>query len=141
MNACLFCKIVDHTVPVATIYEDDNVVAFLDVHPRAPGHTLVIPKIHVQCLRDLTDELIEPLFMIVKKIAGTLENVFSANGMTIGINQGEASGQTVPHLHIHLMPRFTGDGGGSIHSVVNNPSGDAIDVIRERIGKELQNSK
>ncbi len=117
--SCLFCKIAAAAIPAKIIYEDDHAIAFLDITPRAPGHTVVIPKYHASTLVTLPDEEIAPLFRAVKKTAAVLMSALHPDGITIGINQGRASGQEVDHLHVHLMPRFHGDGGGSVQSVVH----------------------
>ena len=117
---CLFCKIAAGAIPAKLVYEDDRVMAFLDILPRAPGHTMVIPKWHAPTLVALPDGEIAPLFSAVKKVAATLMEALGPDGITMGINQGRASGQEVDHLHVHLMPRWHGDGGSSIQSVVHS---------------------
>ena len=112
---------VDREIPAEVVYEDGTAFAIADIHPRAPGHTFVIPKQHYATFTEMPDELVGPLFEAVKKVAILLKDRVKADGITIGINQGRASGQEVDHLHIHILPRFVGDGGGSIQSVVNNP--------------------
>ena len=118
---CLFCKIAAKQISAKITYEDNHTVAFLDIHPRAPGHTVVIPKEHAPTIIDLPDAEIGPLFSAVKKVAAQLKESDShPDGITIGVNQGRASGQEVDHLHVHLIPRWHNDGGGAIQSVVNN---------------------
>jgi histidine triad (HIT) family protein len=117
---CLFCRIVAKEIPAEVVYEDNDVLALLDIEPKAPGHTMVIPKEHSVDLENLTDAAIGPLFMAVKKVAGMVLKGVKSDGLTIGINQGEAGGQAVDHLHIHIIPRFHDDNGGSIHSIVHN---------------------
>jgi histidine triad (HIT) family protein len=117
---CLFCKIASKTIPVKIVYEDDHVLAFLDIRPRSPGHTIVIPKRHASTLLELPDADAEKLFVGVKNVDAVLVRKISPDGMTIGINQGKASGQEVDHLHVHLMPRWKNDGGGPIQSAVNS---------------------
>lgn len=136
---CLFCDIVAKEKPAQIIYEDDAVVATLDIFPRAIGHTLVLPKKHVQNIIELNDADIGPVFAGVKKVTALLEKTLSPHGFTIGINHGTVSGQAVEHLHIHIIPRFEGDGGGSIHSVVNNPPAQSLEeVARMILQKSLQ---
>ena len=130
---CLFCKITAKKVPAAAIYEDANTFAFLDIHPRAPGHTMVIPKHHAATLTALPDVEVGPLFAAVKKVADLLANALKPDGITIGVNQGRASGQEVDHLHVHLMPRWHGDGGSSVQAAVHNVPKESVDEIRERI--------
>jgi histidine triad (HIT) family protein len=133
MAECIFCKIIAKEIPAYLIHEDDATVAFLDVSPRAPGHAMIIPKHHSPNIVDLPNELVGPLFEAVKKVAERLAKALGPDGFTIGMNQGSISGQSVPHLHVHVMPRFEGDGGGSIHSVVNNPPKEALEEIRTKI--------
>ncbi len=133
--SCLFCKIAEKKIGAAVIYEDEGAVAFLDIHPRAPGHTLVIPKAHVSKLTDLADPEITPLFLAAKRVAKMLEKSLSPDGLTIGINQGEASGQVVGHLHVHLLPRFFNDGGGSVQSVVESVGKESIEEMAAKIRK------
>ena len=130
---CLFCKIASKEIPSAVIYEDDHVLAFLDVHPLAPGHTLVVPKRHADNLIDLLPEEVEPLFQAVKNVTALLEKTLSPRGFTIGINHGRFSGQMVDHLHVHVIPRFEGDGGGSLHSVVQNTPKESLEEIQAKI--------
>lgn len=133
MNDCLFCKIVNKKIPAAVIYEDDHALAFLDIMPRSPGHTMVIPKTHAPRLVELPDVEIGPLFMTVKHVAGLLTAKLAPDGITIGMNQGRASGQEVDHLHVHLMPRWHGDGGSSVQSVVHNQPKESVEEIRKKI--------
>jgi histidine triad (HIT) family protein len=132
---CLFCKITKKEIAAKVVYEDKETLAFLDIQPRATGHTIVIPKTHAENIIDLNDENIEPTFLTVKKITGILKNALKADGFTIGINHGRISGQAVDHLHIHIIPRFKNDGGGSIHTVVNNPPEESLGQIVNRIAK------
>lgn len=137
---CLFCRIVKKEIPSEVIYEDDDVLGFLDIHPLAPGHTVVIPKHHVNNILDLADNMIEPVFESVKKITKILNETLSPQGFTIGINHGKVSGQAIDHLHVHIVPRFSGDGGGSFHSVVHNPPKESIKEIKEKIFKSINDS-
>lgn len=130
---CLFCKIASKEIASEVIYEDDHVLAFLDVHPLTAGHTLIVPKRHAENLIDLAPEEVEPLFMAVKKVTTLLEKKLAPKGFTIGINHGKISGQVIDHLHIHVIPRYEGDGGGSIHSVVRCPSNEPISSVKEKV--------
>lgn len=130
---CLFCKLAAHEIPAEIVDEDDRALAFLDIHPQAPGHTVVIPKYHAAKLSDLPLDEVAPLFKMVRDIAKELEHALGTDGLTIGVNQGEVSGQTVPHLHIHLFPRFKNDGGSSVHRVVNNPPKESLKEIAAKI--------
>ena len=131
--SCLFCRIAAGEIPVCRVYEDENAVAFLDIAPRAPGHTLVIPRAHVADLVNLPESAVGPLFITVRKVAARLRQALGTDDLTVGINQGEVGGQVVPHLHVHLLPRFRNDGGGSVQSVVNNPPPEALAEIQQKI--------
>lgn len=96
-------------------------LAFLDLHPHAPGHTVVIPRTHAATLAELPLEDVGPLFELVQQVAKTLQEKLQCPGMTIGINQGEIAGQGIGHLHVHVLPRFANDGGTNIHAIIHNP--------------------
>lgn len=100
MSDCIFCKIGRGEVPAEKTYEDDKVVAFLDIHPKAPGHTLVIPKSHYQWFYELPDEISDDLFRTAKKLAKQIKEERSADYIRFSI-----VGTDVPHVHIHLIPR------------------------------------
>lgn len=130
---CLFCKIASKEIRSAAIYEDDDALAFLDVRPLTKGHTLVIPKFHAENILDFPADRIGSIFKAVKKTTALLEEKLSPKGFTIGINHGKISGQVIDHLHVHIIPRYEGDGGGSIHSVVKNPPEESLEEIRAMI--------
>ena len=117
------------------LYEDEETMAFLDIHPLAPGHTVVIPKSHAENILELDENSVAPLFLTVRKMVGALKQSLAPEGFTIGINHGRTAG--IDHLHIHIMPRWLDDGGGSIHSVVNNPPKESLDSIKVKILKEI----
>ncbi len=130
---CVLCRIARKEIPAEVWLEDEHGLALLDIHPKVPGHTMVIPRVHAATLAELPPVEIEPLFLLVRKAAEKLVRVMAADGLTIGINQGEVSGQTVPHLHIHLFPRYKDDRGGSVHSVVDNPPPEGIAETAKRL--------
>ena len=132
---CFFCKIIKKEVPAEIIYEDDNALAVLDIHPRAPGHTVVLPKVHAENILDLPEDKIEGVFKAVKKVTELLEKALKPDGFITGINHGKVSGQSIEHLHIHIIPRWIGDGGGSVHDVVNNPPKQSLKEIKIQISK------
>jgi histidine triad (HIT) family protein len=130
---CLFCKIIAKQIPAAVIYEDDRAMAFLDIKPRSPGHTMVIPKHHAPNFLELPEAEVGPLFVAVKRVADILSLKLKCDGITVGINQGRASGQEVDHLHVHLMPRWQGDGGSPIQAVINNPSKESVEEMKKKL--------
>ncbi len=105
---CLFCGIVAGEVAAATVFEDERTLAFLDHRPVFPGHCLLIPKAHFETLADLPEELIGPLFGNVKLLAEAVERGMNAEGSFVAINNRVS--QSVPHLHVHIVPRRKKDG-------------------------------
>jgi histidine triad (HIT) family protein len=136
MVDCVFCKIVRGELPAHTVYEDPDTMAFLDIHPMTDGHTLVIPKFHAERLSQLPPELVGKLFQTVQKVSEQIARALGAPALTIGVNDGRAAGQAVPHLHVHLIPRFPGDGGGSIHSILFTPQQRPLDEMRRLIAQK-----
>ncbi len=136
MNDCIFCQIVSKEIPAQMVYEDDWTIGVLDVTPRAPGHVMIIPKSHADNIQSLSDELVGKVFTVVKKMTEILNKAFNPQGLTIGINhfnQGDNNPLHVNHLHVHIMPRFEGDGGGPLQAVVNNPPQESLEDIRSKI--------
>ncbi len=133
MPECLFCSIVKKEIPAEIVYEDEGVVAILDIHPCAPGHTVVIPRRHAETILSLADDELGPVMRGVKNVTVKLLASLKADGFTVGVNHGRVAGQVVEHLHIHVIPRWAGDGGGSIHSVVRNAPRESLEEIKKRI--------
>lgn len=117
---CIFCSIVDGDIPARTVYEDDDVLAFLDANPLAPGHTLVIPKSHHERLNDLDADLGAAVLERLHALVPVVEATVDAPATTVAFNNGEEAGQEVPHVHGHIVPRFEGDGGGPIHMIAGD---------------------
>jgi len=138
---CLFCKIVNKEILAEPIYEDDKMMALLDIHPRAPGHTMVIPKEHCEGIVNLPKDARAPFVEVIQKVILILKKALNPDAFTIGINEGREAGQVIPHLHIHIIPRYKGDGGGSAHTVVDNPPKETLEEIANKIKKKLENSK
>jgi histidine triad (HIT) family protein len=133
MNSCIFCKIVEGKASAEKIYETESIVSFLDVRPKALGHSLVIPKKHVEVLTDLEDELIVSLARAVKEVEHLLKKSLHPDAFTIGINDGSEAGQEIPHLHVNIIPRYSGDRGTPIQHVVNNPPTENISDTAKKI--------
>jgi histidine triad (HIT) family protein len=132
MSDCIFCAIVDGDIPSRTVYEDDDVLAFLDANPLAPGHTLVIPKAHHERLNGLPDDLADAVLGTMYDLVDPVERAVDADASTVAFNNGEAAGQEVPHVHAHIVPRFHGDGGGPIHAAAGSRpdlSDEELDAI------------
>ncbi len=107
-RGCLFCRIARGEEPGALVLEADGVVAFLDHRPLFPGHCLVIPRAHVETIGDLPSALAAPLFGAVSRIARAVEAGLAADGSFVAVNNRVS--QSVPHLHVHVVPRRRGDG-------------------------------
>jgi len=116
-DECIFCMIVARKVPAHILLEDDKTISFLDKYPQVPGHTLVIPKEHHVHFQDMAPEEAADLFSMVNIMNKVVMGSMDAPGSTIGLNNGKAGGQFVPHVHAHIMPRFPEDGGGSLHTL------------------------
>jgi histidine triad (HIT) family protein len=114
----VFERIIDGELPAEVVYETDDVIAFLDANPLAPGHTLVVPKEPYGRLRETPPELSAKVFAAVRKLTPAIEDAVDADATTVGINDGPAAGQEIPHLHVHIVPRAEGDGGAPIHAVM-----------------------
>ena len=106
---CLFCKMAAGHIPVAKIYEDEIVLAFLDIGPISDGHTLVIPKRHFDKLHECPAELLSQVFSRIGWIAGAVAAAMDSDGYNLLCNNGRAAGQLIEHLHFHIIPRKTGD--------------------------------
>lgn len=139
-ESCIFCRIIRGEIPAYKIYEDERTLAFLDISPSAPGHTLIIPKAHVTRVEDLSKEDAEALFRTLHRLVRGIQDALEVPSSTIGINNGPESGQEVPHVHIHVIPRTRGDRGGIMQGLVRTtgrPSDEAMldiaDRIRERV--------
>ena len=109
-NDCIFCKMVTGEIPVTKIYEDEVVLAFLDIGPLSDGHTLLIPKEHFEKLHDCPSELLGEVCSHLGKIAKAVAGAMNAEGYNVLCNNGASAGQLVGHLHFHIIGRNTGDG-------------------------------
>ncbi len=106
---CIFCKIIAGEIPSTTVYEDDDFKAILDVNPAARGHVIILPKKHAADIFELGEEDASKIFPVAAKIATALKKTYQCDGINILQNNGEAAGQTVFHLHVHVIPRYVGD--------------------------------
>ncbi len=115
MSDCIFCKIINGEIPSTKVFENEHVLAFLDISQVTKGHTLVIPKVHKENLFELTPEIAKELFSVVPEIARAIKQEFNPIGLNSLNNNGEAAGQSVFHFHMHLIPRYgEGDGFGAV---------------------------
>ncbi|KAB1192664.1 HIT domain-containing protein [Haloferax sp. MBLA0076] len=138
MSDCIFCAIAGGDIPGRIVHETEHSLAFLDVNPLAPGHTLVVPKDHYARLDDLPAEVSADLFRTVDELVPRVEEAVDADAANVGINDGPAAGQEVQHVHVHIVPRFEDDGGNPIHAVagdVPDLSDDEMDDIEAAISE------
>jgi diadenosine tetraphosphate (Ap4A) HIT family hydrolase len=117
---CIFCKLRDERV----IYECEHTKAFIDTYPASPGHTLIIPKRHFATYFEATEDEIEAIGKALKAAKKILDKEFSPDAYNIGVNNGEAAGQSVMHLHVHLIPRYKGD--------VEDPKGGVRWILKDK---------
>jgi len=129
MPETIFSKILRKEIPNYTVFENDHVLAFLDIHPHTKGHTVVIPKQEVEFIFDLDQDQIGEFFKGVTTTMERLQEVLNPDGFNVGWNHGEIAGQAVKHLHVHIMPRWDKDGGGSQHSIINNPGDVSVEQL------------
>ena len=106
---CIFCKIINKEIPSKIVYEDDLVIAILDLSQATYGHTLVMPKKHYANIYEIDDDTLAHLIKVVKELAIKLKNKLHADGINILNNNDEAAGQTIMHYHIHILPRYKND--------------------------------
>ena len=133
---CVFCRILAGEVPAAMVLEDELTVAFLDARPLFPGHVLVIPRQHVVTLTDLPEELLQPLFGAVQRVAAALPVALEAEGTFVAENN--VVSQSVPHLHVHVVPRRRKDGlRGFFWPLTRYGSDEEMEAVAKRIRAAL----
>ena len=135
MSDCVFCKIIDGSIPSAKIYEDEHVYAFMDIMPVTKGHTLIIPKNHKENVYELSEEEASNLFKVVPKIANALQESFGSVGMNLLNNNGAPAGQTVFHFHLHFIPRY--DQTDGFHPTFNTKEKTFTPEVIQDLAKEL----
>ena len=137
---CVFCKILAGELPESSVYEDEHVLAFMDIQPVNPGHVLVIPKLHASNLGDLPSELGGEMFVVAQRVAAAIRSSgLRCEGVNFFLADGEAAGQEVFHVHLHVFPRFEGDGFGLKFGpgYKNKPSRAELDLAAANIQSAL----
>ena len=130
MSDCIFCKIISGEIPSYKVFENEHVLAFLDISQVTKGHTLVIPKVHKENLFELTPEIARNIFEVIPEIANALKTTFEPVGLNMVNNNGAAAQQSVFHFHAHLIPRYgKGDGFGAVWK--NNQSEYTSELMQE----------
>jgi histidine triad (HIT) family protein len=136
MDDCVFCKMVAGEVPVVKVYEDQAVLAFLDIGPVTDGHTLVIPKQHCARINECDPQVLGQIGACLGRIAGAVVEAMGADGYNVLCNNGRVAGQVVEHLHFHVIPRTAGDGVFTQWPSYEYADG-RIDEIAEKICRSL----
>ena len=135
---CIFCQIIAGDFPSRKIFETKDVLAFLDARPTNLGHTLVIPKKHVQSVMQIDDLVLGDIIVIIKRITKALKRIGECEGVNILQNNGKAAGQVIPHAHFHIIPRVSGDFEITLPTVEVSPGKQ--DELKERL-KQLLGSE
>ena len=141
MTACIFCQIVEGTLPSSKVYEDEICLAFMDIQPVNPGHMLLAPKMHFADLTDLPVNIGAHLFQVAQRIALTLpKTTLKSEGVDLFLADGEAAGQEIFHVHLHVIPRFIDDGFGFTFgpNYTNLPERHELDEIAAQIKQQLE---
>jgi len=107
---CIFCKIIDGEIPCEKVYEDDKVLAFMDINPLNDGHLLIIPKAHAATIHDISEDDFTAVMSATHKLAAAVGKSLNPDGINLLQLNGKAANQVVPHLHVHIVPRWTEDG-------------------------------
>ena len=134
---CLFCRIISGDAPSHMIYEDQDVVSFLDILPANLGHALVLPRAHYESVSEVPGREMEKLARAIQKVAGAIKAAYNLEGLNLLLNEGKVAGQLIPHLHVHVIPRYANDG-------VATPSGamrasdEELERARELIRSHLK---
>ena len=137
-DKCLFCRIVSGEVPATMIYEDESSFAFLDHRPLFPGHTLLVPREHVETLGELPVTQVEPYFKAAQLLARAVESGLEAEGTFVAMNNRVS--QSVPHLHVHIVPRRKGDGlKGFFWPRTKYKSEEEMKSVQSKIAAALRN--
>lgn len=129
---CIFCRIANGEIPSKTLYEDEAFRVILDLGPATKGHALILPKDHAADLYELPEETAAAVMKLAKRMAETLRDRLHCDGLNLVQNNGETAGQTVPHFHLHLIPRYRNDG-QSINWVPARPDQEELEAVRKEI--------
>lgn len=131
---CIFCKIANGEIPSKTLYEDESFRVILDLGPATKGHALILPKEHAENLYELPEETAADAMKLAKKMASVMKEKLKCDGLNLIQNNGETAGQTVMHFHLHLIPRYQGDG-QRIGWVPSEPSQEELEAVRKEIAE------
>lgn len=133
---CVFCRVITGELPSSTVYEDDRVVAFMDIDPATEGHLLVVPRTHASGLADLEPDDAARMMTVAQRLADAVRSELSPAGINLLLADGQAAGQEVPHSHLHVVPRTHGDG-FTVSARFTRPSRDVLDDLASRVRARL----
>jgi histidine triad (HIT) family protein len=138
---CIFCKIVSGEIPSVKVYEDDTVFAFMDINPLNDGHLLVIPKAHAGTIHEITEADFVAVMSATHKLAAAVQKALNPEGINLMQLNGRAANQVVPHLHVHIVPRWSGDGLSICKWKPMAGKMEKIQEVAERIRSKVRNRK
>ena len=136
MSDCIFCKIISGEIPSATIYEDEEFKVILDRFPSSLGHTLIIPKKHIENIFEMPVQKGGKLFELAIKIAPIIKKELNCDGINILQNNGVAAGQSVNHFHLHIIPRYENDGVLSSWEA-QNPTDEEMETMKNKLSNAI----
>ncbi len=137
VNDCVFCKIIKGEIPCSKVFENDKVLAFLDIAPFNHGHVLIVPKEHQHSVTTLDNDYLAAIMQAVPRIASAIMRETDAGGFNLLLNNGSVAGQEVPHVHLHVIPRFTDDIMLFNPAKKSYPDMKAMQDLAERISKRI----
>ncbi len=140
MSDCIFCKIAAGEIPSVTLYEDEDFRVIFDIAPASKGHAVLLPKAHAANLFELPEETAAKAILVAKKVGAAMMEAFGCDGLNVLQNNGEAAGQTVFHYHMHLIPRYAGDGVG-ISWKTGSADMDALKVKAAEVGELIKKAE
>jgi histidine triad (HIT) family protein len=138
MTNCIFCKIVSGDIPSSVVYEDEDFKAIMDISPASRGHIIIVTKKHFENLFELEDEVAGKVLIVARKIATAMKEELGCEGINLLQNNGKAAGQSVFHLHFHLIPRYNDDKLHLNWTPGRYEDGEAADIAR-RISNKINN--
>lgn len=134
---CIFCKIVNGDIPSSVLYEDEEFKVIMDISPASKGHAVILPKIHAANIYEVPEEVASKIFVVAKKVATAMKEELQCDGVNILQNNEEVAGQTVFHLHVHVIPRYKDD-----EVMITWPHKDSYDydykALAEAIGARIK---
>ena len=136
MDDCIFCKLANGIFPTSTVYEDEDFRAILDIAPANKGHVIILPKTHAKDIFELDETVASKLLPVAKKVAAAVKKATGCDGVNLLQNNGTAAGQSVFHLHVHVIPRFKDDGILPVWEQHSYSEGEA-DIMAEKINQSI----